>query len=218
MSIHPPPQDDQSLVYIIDDEEPVRTALDGLLRSAGFAVRSYACTAEFQARERKNVPSCLLLDVRLRGESGLVFHQQHKATEPLPFIFMSGYADVRVCVKAMKAGAADFLVKPLADQELIDSVTTALSADRCRLQAAETRSELQRAYGTLTTREREVLGYVVGGAMNKQIAMRAGISEITVKVHRSAAMRKMNATSLADLVRKTALISIEPTLLTRLGD
>ncbi|WP_342344349.1 response regulator transcription factor [Cupriavidus plantarum] len=202
--------DANSVVYIIDDDEGTRTSLTNLLRSVGFVARSFEGTAAFKAFDKPDVPSCLLLDVRLRGESGLFFHQQEKKTQRIPIIFMTGFADVSICIRAMKAGASDFLIKPLADQDVIDSVTAALAVDKARLDTERVRNGLLEAYGSLTSREREVLAYVIGGSMNKQIAAEIGISEITVKVHRGTAMRKMNATSLADMVRKAEAIGLEP--------
>jgi FixJ family two-component response regulator len=203
-------QDATSVVYIIDDEEATRASLTNLLRSAGFTVQSFDGTAAFKASARANAPSCLLLDVRLRGESGLFFQQQEKANKRMPIIFMTGFADVSICVKAMKAGAADFLLKPLAEQDVIDAVTAALALDKTLLDADHARNKLAQLYDSLTTREREVLAYVVGGALNKQIAADIGISEVTVKVHRGTAMRKMKSNSVADIVRKAQMLGIEP--------
>lgn len=189
MSSNAPSQDATSVVYIIDDEESTRSSLHNLLRSVGFTVRSFDSTAAFKASEKNAGPSCMLLDVRLRGESGLFFQQQEKANQQMPIIFMTGFADVSICIKAMKAGAADFLLKPLAEQDVIDAVTAALAQDKKRLEADYQRSTLIDLYESLTSREREVLAYVVGGALNKQIAAGIGISEITVKVHRGTAMK-----------------------------
>lgn len=203
-------QDATSVVYVIDDDEATRSSLTNLLRSVGFSVHSFERTAAFKAFEKGGAPSCLLLDLRLRGESGLFFQQQERENHRMPIIFMTGFADVSICIKAMKAGAVDFLIKPLADQDVIDAVTAALTVDKTRLDAERLRDNLLDAYQTLTSREREVLAYVIGGAMNKQIATEIGISEITVKVHRGTAMRKMNANSLADMVRKAVAIGLEP--------
>ena len=203
-------QDATSVVYIIDDEEATRSSLSNLLRSVGFNVRSFEGTAAFKASEKTFGPSCLLLDVRLRGESGLFFQQQEMASQQMPIIFMTGFADVSICIKALKAGATDFLLKPLSEQEVIDAVTAALALDKKRLEADYLRNNLSDLYESLTSREREVLAYVVGGAMNKQIAAGIGISEITVKVHRGTAMKKMKSNSVADLVRKAQMLGIEP--------
>ncbi|GAA0837939.1 MAG: DNA-binding response regulator [Cupriavidus sp.] len=210
MSSNAQSQDATSVVYIIDDEESTRSSLHNLLRSVGFTVRSFDSTAAFKASEKNAGPSCMLLDVRLRGESGLFFQQQEKANQQMPIIFMTGFADVSICIKAMKAGAADFLLKPLAEQDVIDAVTAALAQDKKRLEADYQRSTLIDLYESLTSREREVLAYVVGGALNKQIAAGIGISEITVKVHRGTAMKKMKSNSVADLVRKAQVLGIEP--------
>ncbi|VVE61503.1 Response regulator protein TmoT [Pandoraea anapnoica] len=210
MSSNAQSQDVTSVVYIIDDEESTRSSLHNLLRSVGFTVRSFDSTAAFKASEKNAGPNCMLLDVRLRGESGLFFQQQEKANQQMPIIFMTGFADVSICIKAMKAGAADFLLKPLAEQDVIDAVTAALAQDKKRLEADYQRSTLIDLYESLTSREREVLAYVVGGALNKQIAAGIGISEITVKVHRGAAMKKMKSNSVADLVRKAQVLGIEP--------
>ncbi|MDT6961488.1 response regulator [Cupriavidus sp. SZY C1] len=203
-------QEATSVVYIIDDEEATRSSLTNLLRSVGFTVRSFEGTAAFKASEKNAGPSCMLLDVRLRGESGLFFQQQEKVNQQMPIIFMTGFADVSICIKAMKAGATDFLLKPLSEQDVIDAVTAALAQDRKRHEADYQRSTLTELYESLTSREREVLAYVVGGALNKQIAAGIGISEITVKVHRGTAMKKMKSSSVADLVRKAQMLGIEP--------
>lgn len=195
------------VVYIVDDDAAVRASLDTLLRSMGMRVATFASTAELRATQWADASSCLLLDVRLRGESGLVFQQAHDRP-PVPIVVISGFADVEVCRKALKGGAVDFLVKPFTDQELIDAVNLALSLDTTRRTNDSTRRRLQQLFEQLTRREREVLAHVVSGALNKQIASQLGLSLITVKQHRASVMRKMNASSLADLVRKSEAIGV----------
>ncbi|WP_175831383.1 response regulator transcription factor [Burkholderia cepacia] len=195
------------VVYIVDDDSAMRASLDTLLRSMGLRVATFASTAELRATRWENVTSCLLLDVRLRGESGLVF-QQAQDRPAIPIVVITGFADVEVCRKALKGGAVDFLVKPFTDQELIDAVNLALSLDAARRIRNDTRHELQQSFELLTRREREVLAHVVSGALNKQIAARLGLSLITIKQHRASVMRKMNASSLADLVRKSETIGL----------
>ena len=178
----------------------MRASLDTLLRSLGLRVVTFASTAELRAARWENATSCLLLDVRLRGESGLVF-QQASDRPSIPIVVISGFADVEVCRKALKGGAVDFLVKPFTDHELIDAVNLALSLDAARRVRNDTHDELRQSFELLTRREREVLAYVVSGALNKQIASHLGLSLITIKQHRASVMRKMNASSLADLVQ-----------------
>jgi len=196
------------IVYVVGDDVTMRSSLDTLLRSVGWQVCTFAGTAEFRAHPFEDLPGCLLLDVRLRGESGLAFQQQTDGRPFLPIVVMTGFADVDICKRAMKSGAVDFLVKPFSDQEVIDAVNAALQLDEKRRAADRTRDELQRAYETLTRREREVLAYVVSGALNKQIAWDLHLSLITVKLHRAAVMRKMNASSLADLVRRSEVLGV----------
>ncbi|PRY06162.1 response regulator transcription factor [Paraburkholderia sp. BL25I1N1] len=197
------------VVYVVDDDPAMRASLDTLLRSVGLRVVAFSSTAEFRAAEWEDVASCLLLDVRLRGESGLVFQQQTESRPPIPIVFMTGFADVQVCRAAMKGGAVDFLVKPFADQELIDAVNSALSSDDKRRTRSNVRDQLQQSFALLTRREREVLSYVISGALNKQIASYLGLSVITIKLHRASVMRKMKASSLADLVRKSEAIGVQ---------
>ncbi|MBU9547352.1 response regulator transcription factor [Burkholderia multivorans] len=199
--------DSTGVVYVVDDDPAMRASLDTLLRSMGLRVATFASTAELRAAEREDVSSCLLLDVRLRGESGLVFQQAHDRP-PVPIVVITGFADVEVCRKALKGGAVDFLVKPFTEQELIDAVNIALSLDAARRSRNDTRQQLQQSFELLTRREREVLAYVVSGALNKQIASDLGLSLITIKQHRASVMRKMNASSLADLVRKSEAIGV----------
>lgn len=197
------------VVYVVDDDPAMRASLDTLLRSVGLRVVAFASTSEFRAADCENVASCLLLDVRLRGESGLVFQQKTEGRPSIPIVFMTGFADVQVCRTAMKGGAVDFLVKPFADQELIDAVNSALSSDAKRRTQNNARNQLQQSFALLTRREREVLSYVISGALNKQIASYLGLSVITIKLHRASVMRKMKASSLADLVRKSEAIGVQ---------
>jgi FixJ family two-component response regulator len=191
------------VVYIVDDDEFVRSALASLLRSIDLEVHAFASTEEFLAAPRNVGPSCLVLDVRLRGESGIAFQKSLvEAGQPhMPIIFMTGHGDIAMTVKAMKAGAMDFLAKPFSDQDMIDAVINALDSDAKRSKADRSLHELRTRWESLTPREREVLEHVAQGLMNKQIAGNMGIAEITAKIHRGQAMRKMDCRSVADLVR-----------------
>ncbi|PVX85912.1 response regulator transcription factor [Paraburkholderia unamae] len=192
-----------AMVYVIDDDESVRSALSSLLRSEGFSVHTFERTLEFVAFDKPDVPSCLVLDVRLRGESGLTF--QKSAREHLadmPIIFMTAHGNIEMSVQAMKAGALDFLAKPVRDQRVIDAVSAAIRRHAASLEKARSAAALRERYGLLTAREREVISYVIDGLLNKQIAGKMNLSEITVKIYRSSAMRKLGAQSVADLVRK----------------
>ncbi len=191
-------------VYVVDDESLVRTALAGLLRSMDLQVLDFPSTEAFLAAPRPAGPSCLVLDVRLRGESGLAFQQSlaGHGLGHLPVIMMTGHGDVPMTVRAMKAGARDFIEKPFRDQDMIDAVVAALEADARRMALDQSLEGLRHCWTSLTAREREVLGLVATGLMNKQIADRMGIAEITAKIHRGQAMRKMQSRSVADLVRK----------------
>jgi FixJ family two-component response regulator len=190
------------IVFVVDDDPAIRVALDSLLRSVGMRVHAFASGAEFLQHPFEDVPSCLILDVRLQGENGLDF--QVRLTEmkmPLPIVFVSGHGDIAMSVKAMKAGALDFLVKPYREQDLLDAVTQALLKDATRREEDKTSGQLQARYQTLTAREQEVMALAVTGLMNKQIAAEIGLSEITVKIHRGNAMKKMQARTFADLVK-----------------
>ena len=192
------------VVYIVDDDELIRDSLTSLLRSVGLNAQSYASIEAFSEAPKSTGPACLLLDVRLRGQSGLAFQQTlSEAGQPhMPIIFMTAHGDIAMSVKAMKAGATDFLAKPFNDQDMIDAVNTALDTDAKRLLVSQSLQDLRDSWNSLTPREREVLHHVAAGLMNKQIAANMGIAEITAKLHRGQAMRKMRTRSVADLVRK----------------
>lgn len=189
-------------VFVIDDDADIRSSLSSLFRSVGLPAMAFGSTAEFLQAPKPDVPSCLVLDVRLAGASGLDFQAElAKADMPLPIIFITGYGDIPMTVRAMKAGAVEFLTKPLREQELLDAVRLALDRDSARRDRDKVLKKLQSAYQTLTQREREVFPLVTSGLMNKQIGAKLGITEITVKVHRGNVMRKMDAKSHAELVR-----------------
>ncbi|SMR85805.1 response regulator transcription factor [Cupriavidus plantarum] len=198
------------IVYIIDDDPLMLASLDLLLRSVGLRIRAFESTEDFHPEVIEDAPGCVLLDVRLRGESGLMFQHRERHALQMPIIFMSGHTDVHACVTAMKAGAVDFLTKPMAEQQVIDAVMGALSLDVKRREDARARETAMSTFNTLTTREREVLVRVVAGALNKRIAADLGISEVTVKIHRASVMRKMHTPSLPDLVRASQAIGIVP--------
>jgi FixJ family two-component response regulator len=191
----------EAMVAIIDDDPDIRDALRGLLRSVGLGVELFASVQEFLGTARPDLPGCLILDVRLPGRSGLDLQDElAKANTPLPVIFLSGHADVPMSVRAMKAGAVEFLTKPVRDQDLLDAIQLAIAQDRARRNDKRTLARLRADFDTLTPREREVMMMVVAGRLNKQIAAELRISDATVKVHRGQVMRKMRARSLAELV------------------
>jgi FixJ family two-component response regulator len=191
-----------SCVYVVDDDIALREALSSLFRSVGLQVAVFGSAAEFLEKKLPDMPSCLVLDIRLPGVSGLDFQGQlAKAGIRMPVIFMTGHGDIPMSVRAMKAGAVDFLTKPFRDQDMLDAVFTALETDRKQLESDAGVAELTAHYQSLTAREKEVMAYVTKGLMNKQIAGELGLSEITVKIHRGHVMRKMAVRSLADLVR-----------------
>jgi FixJ family two-component response regulator len=195
-------------VFVVDDDPALRAALDSLLRSVGMQVFTYASGTEFLQHPFEDAPACLILDVRLQGESGLDF--QVRLTEQevwMPIIFVSGHGDIAMSVKAMKAGALDFLVKPFRDQDLLDAVSVALLQDSKRRETGKSAADLKVRYQTLTAREQEVMAYAVTGLMNKQIASQMGLSEITVKIHRGHAMKKMQAKTFADLVKMSEALA-----------
>lgn len=210
MDVKPAPERNlESIVFIIDDDAPLREALGSLLRSIGLRVELFGSVADFMQYQRPDLPSCLVLDVRLQGTSGLVFQQAlADANIHLPIIFMTGYGDIAMTVRAMKAGAVDFLEKPFREQAMIDAVVAAHTRDRSRRECERRHHELRTRHGTLTIREQAVMALAVSGLINKQIASAIGLSEITVKIHRSQAMRKMRAQSFADLVRMAESLGI----------
>jgi FixJ family two-component response regulator len=190
-----------AVIHIVDDDESVRAALDGLLRTVGLAPAPHASVSEFLAAKKPDVPGCLVLDVRMPGISGLAFQEQLSGLGiRLPVILMTGHGDVAMSVRGMKAGAVDFLTKPFRDQDMLDAVGTAIRRDRVRRDAEAVVTGLQERFTTLSPREREVMFLVTAGKRNKQVADNLGVTEITVKFHRGAAMRKMGAPTLADLV------------------
>jgi len=198
-----------SIVYVIDDDASVRDALKSLIRSVGLEVELFSSTQEFLRRKQPDVPSCLILDVRLPGKSGLDF--QHELTEAniaIPIIFITAHGDIPMSVQAMKAGAVEFLTKPFRDQDLLDAIHVALDRNHERYQREVEIAALRKRFASLTPREREVLPLVVAGLPNKQIAAEIGTSETTIKVHRSQLMRKMAADSVADLVRMAEKMGI----------
>ena len=197
-----------SIVYVIDDDRSVREAIESLIRSVGMTVKTFASAQEYKAVSRPNVPSCLVLDVRMPGLSGLDLQRElADGGMRIPVIFITGHGDIPMSVRAMKAGAVEFLTKPFRDQDLLDAISEAIESDRAeRLQLAEI-TEFQRRFEQLTPREREVMDQVVKGLLNKQIALNLKISEITVKLHRHQVMEKMQAQSLADLVRMAERMS-----------
>ena len=200
--------DGEAMVFVIDDDESMREALKSLIRSVGLRVETFASAQEFLESRRPNVAACLILDVRMPGLSGLDLQRDLvERNIHIPIIFITGHGDIPMSVRAMKAGAVEFLTKPFRDQDLLDAIQQALDRDRlARSHQAET-AELHHRYQSLTPRESEVFGLVVKGLLNKQIALQLGTSEITIKLHRRQVMEKMDAASLADLVRMAERLS-----------
>jgi FixJ family two-component response regulator len=196
-------------VHIVDDDESQREALLGLLRSVDIKGRAYPTVADFLAAKLSDAPGCLVLDVRLPGIGGLDFQAQLASHGiRLPVILITGHGDIPMSVRGMKAGAVDFLTKPFRDQDMLDAILTAVARDRIRRAAEAASSELEARFKSLSPREREVMALVTSGKMNKQIAHELGLSQVTVKIHRGAAMHKMGARTLADLVKMAEALNL----------
>ena len=204
-----PMPDDKPIVFVVDDDVSVRESLELLITSAGWKPETFASAADFLSRPRATVPCCLVLDVSLPGLNGLDLQQQLAERTDTPIVFITGYGDVPMTVRAMKAGAVEFLTKPFRDDVLLDAIRGAIERSRAAIQRESELQSLRSRYGALTPREREVMALVCAGLLNKQVGGELGISEITVKAHRGQLMRKMQADSLPDLVTMAAKLGLQ---------
>lgn len=204
------PEDEKPpVVFVIDDDESLRDALERLFRMVGLQAETFGTAADFLRRKLPDVPACLVLDIRLPGISGLDFQAELvKVDIKIPIIFMTGHGDIPMTVRAMKAGAIEFLPKPFRDQDMLDAVQLALERDRARRQAELANARLLTNFESLSPREREVMALVTAGLMNKNIAAQLGLAEVTVKFHRGSLMRKMNARSVAELAKMAQILGI----------
>ena len=204
-----PESEEQAIVFIIDDDESLREALKNLFGVVGLRAETFAGPAEFLKRKLPDAPACIVLDVRLPGISGLELQTELATGDiKIPIIFMTGHGDIPMTVKAMKAGAFEFLLKPFRDQDMLDAVQLALKRDRTRREAEQADAQFRRNFESLSSREREVMALVAAGLMNKQIAFQLGLAEVTVKLHRGSLMRKMDARSVAELARMAEVLGI----------
>jgi FixJ family two-component response regulator len=206
MNVEPEPQ---AMVFVVDDDPSVREAMQRLFRSVGLRAEAFASAAEFLRTKLADAPCCLVLDVRLPGLSGLDFQTElAKADIRVPIVFMTGHGDIPMTVKAMKAGAIEFLPKPFRDEDMLDAVRLGLERDRVRRDGERATADVQARFASLTVREQEVMAFVTKGLMNKQIAAEMELAEITVKLHRGSVMRKMGTKSVADLVRMADIVGL----------
>jgi FixJ family two-component response regulator len=211
VSTEPGSNRDEAVVLVVDDDEGMREALRSLLQSVDLRVEMFRSAAAFLQAELPTAPSCILLDVRLPGQSGLELQAELiREDVHIPIIFMTGHGDVPMSVRALKAGAIDFLEKPFRDQDLLEAVGAAIDLDRKRRGEEAIRSDLRGRYDALTAREQQIMRFVTDGLMNKQVAYQIGVSEITVKIHRGNVMRKMGAKSLPELVRMAEALGVSP--------
>ncbi len=203
--------EERAVVFVIDDDVSVQDALSSLFRSVGLQVKVFALVAEFQQTKPADFPSCLVLDIRLPGLSGLDFQTDlARSDTQIPIVFITGHGDIPMSVRAMKAGAVEFLTKPFRDQDMLDAVHVAIEKDRKRRKNEAATIQLKASFQTLTSREQEVMSLVTAGLMNKQVAGEIGVSEITAKLHRANVMRKMRAKSVAELVRMADALGVRP--------